>query len=127
MRCQEGVIFLDLVYITSSDVSSGSSMFTATALGLVVGILLICPLFDKFNNDIVFCACLVGAGVINLIMPLCKSLLVITIMFGARSFFVGPATSGTVNFNSLLWVFFPTVVKPNFPSNVYLFTPGFVY
>lgn len=98
ITCQEGVIFLDLVYITGSNVTSGSLIFTMRCLGFVVGVLLICPLMDKFNNDKVFCACLLCSGLITLAMPLCKSLMFMAILYGARSFFIGPATSGVVCF-----------------------------
>ncbi|XP_064614155.1 sodium-dependent glucose transporter 1-like [Liolophura sinensis] len=104
IRGQEGVVFLDLVLITNSDINTGSLLFTISAVGYMIGVLIIGVLFDKFNNDILYCTCVFLLGLTVLLIPWCTSLPLMVAVFGLRSFFMGPADSGSSVICAKTWL-----------------------
>ncbi|XP_064614172.1 sodium-dependent glucose transporter 1B-like [Liolophura sinensis] len=103
LKGQEGVTFLDLLILTDSDMESGSLLLTCSALGFMLGPLLLGFLYDRYNNSGLFAIFIVSSGLLTYVIPWCHHLVLMSVAFVLRNLVTSAVDIGALVITVKLW------------------------
>lgn len=79
-----GPSFLDLLSLANTTVEAGSFLFTAQAIGGVVGGLASAWFYTRFRKELVLTVNLFLCGGLNILLPFCPNLWLMCVVIAAR-------------------------------------------
>ena len=85
---------LDLERLTSSGTEKMATVYVSRACGVLLGSIVLGPVFDRFNHSLLLAASMALVGVTQVAIPHWNRLVAVSSLFGIQGIGVGAASVG---------------------------------